>query len=627
MPFGLLLPGAAAGGRSSPSRGSAAGWPTWGSASWSPGWPSGCSGSWSSGPPGEPAAVVRGRAGVWSPRSSPARCCTRCSSSRCSTSSPRCRRASCAPAPRLADEEGVTVEDVLVADASRRTTTLNAYVSGSAATRRDRRLRHAARRRDPGEVALGRRPRARSARDHDVLPGTALGALGGVRRRRAGPAVLDGARAAAAGRRRGRRRDPRVVALVLALVAARRRRRAGLRTRSVARIEARADRAALDLTRDPARSSRSSGDWPPRPRGPDSAAVELGLVRHAPDRAGADRPARSPDGAGGARRRDRARSSSPTTSRRAAAASRPFVPPLCDAAAADQVVVHTARMPGDEAYDAGLPFPVVRDPASVMVPTPAVGRRGRRSCAPRDATACCFGAARAARAARAALRAAGATRLVAMTHGHEVVVGAAAGTRQAAAPHRRRAWTCSPTSASTAAAGSRALSPPRRRRRCVRLTPGGRPRPRSARGRRERRCGGGYGIDRRPVVVCVSRLVARKGQDTLIAGVARDSSPVPGCRAARGRRRADRAASSGWSAPAADRRRRVHRRACRATRCRRTTTPGTSSPCPARPAGWPRGRRPRHRLPRGSRVRAAGGRRPARAARPTRWRCAAEGPG
>ena len=36
----------------------------------------------------------------------------------------------------LADQEGVAVDDVLVADASRRTTTLNAYVSGFGSTRR-----------------------------------------------------------------------------------------------------------------------------------------------------------------------------------------------------------------------------------------------------------------------------------------------------------------------------------------------------------------------------------------------------------------------------------------------------------------------------------------------------------
>ena len=37
---------------------------------------------------------------------------------------------------RIADEEGVRVDDVLVTDASRRTTTLNAYVSGYGDTRR-----------------------------------------------------------------------------------------------------------------------------------------------------------------------------------------------------------------------------------------------------------------------------------------------------------------------------------------------------------------------------------------------------------------------------------------------------------------------------------------------------------
>ena len=53
------------------------------------------------------------------------------SSSRSSTPSRRCRTARCdAGVLRLADEEGVHVDDVLVADASRRTTTLNAYVSG-----------------------------------------------------------------------------------------------------------------------------------------------------------------------------------------------------------------------------------------------------------------------------------------------------------------------------------------------------------------------------------------------------------------------------------------------------------------------------------------------------------------
>ncbi len=41
----------------------------------------------------------------------------------------------------------------------------------------------------------------------------------------------------------------------------------------------------------------------------------------------------------------------------------------------DQVVVHTARQRGDAELDATLPFPVVRDPSRLMVPTPAITRR------------------------------------------------------------------------------------------------------------------------------------------------------------------------------------------------------------------------------------------------------------
>jgi phosphatidyl-myo-inositol dimannoside synthase len=41
----------------------------------------------------------------------------------------------------------------------------------------------------------------------------------------------------------------------------------------------------------------------------------------------------------------------------------------------DSVVVHTARQPGDAAFDASLTFPVIRDPSRIMLPTPAITRR------------------------------------------------------------------------------------------------------------------------------------------------------------------------------------------------------------------------------------------------------------
>ena len=79
---------------------------------------------------------------------------------------------------RLADETGVAVEDVLVADASRRTTTLNAYVSGFAGTRRivvyDTLLAEL----DGDEVRSVVVHELGHARHQDVLLGTGLGALG-----------------------------------------------------------------------------------------------------------------------------------------------------------------------------------------------------------------------------------------------------------------------------------------------------------------------------------------------------------------------------------------------------------------------------------------------------------------
>jgi STE24 endopeptidase len=78
----------------------------------------------------------------------------------------------------LADRDGVPVRDVLVADASRRTTAVNAYVSGFGPTRRivvyDTMLTEAT----PDEVVSVTAHELGHAKDNDVLTGTLLGALG-----------------------------------------------------------------------------------------------------------------------------------------------------------------------------------------------------------------------------------------------------------------------------------------------------------------------------------------------------------------------------------------------------------------------------------------------------------------
>ncbi|GAB2803660.1 M48 family metallopeptidase [Actinoallomurus bryophytorum] len=152
---------------------------------------------------------------------------------------------------RLAREDGVPVDDVLVADASKRTTTLNAYVSGFGSTRRivvyDTLLDSEPRQ----EVELVVAHELGHAKRGDVLHGTLVGALGVA----AGVCVLylvmssprllrrAGAESAA---------DPRSVALLLAGVTVLLQLSAPVENLVSRHIEARADMHALDLTRDPA---------------------------------------------------------------------------------------------------------------------------------------------------------------------------------------------------------------------------------------------------------------------------------------------------------------------------------------------------------------------------------------
>ena len=144
----------------------------------------------------------------------------------------------------LADAEGVDVEQVLVADASRRTTTLNAYVSGLGTTRRvvvyDNLVEDLPR----GEALSVVAHELAHARHRDVLTGSLLGAAGVL----CGVGILG----LAVGRRRGAAMaDPAVIPLVLALVAV-----GGFLVtpaqNTVSRqIETRADVDALRATRDP----------------------------------------------------------------------------------------------------------------------------------------------------------------------------------------------------------------------------------------------------------------------------------------------------------------------------------------------------------------------------------------
>jgi STE24 endopeptidase len=151
---------------------------------------------------------------------------------------------------QLADDEGVAVDDVLVADASRRTTALNAYVSGLGSTRRivvyDTLLAEAT----PDEVRSVVAHELGHAAENDVRDATLIGALGA-----AGavallgflltwPALLQRAGADAV-------TDPAVVALVLALAALGTFIATPASNAVSRRVETRADIRALEATNDP----------------------------------------------------------------------------------------------------------------------------------------------------------------------------------------------------------------------------------------------------------------------------------------------------------------------------------------------------------------------------------------
>ncbi|WBQ02668.1 glycosyltransferase family 4 protein [Kribbella sp. CA-293567] len=200
-----------------------------------------------------------------------------------------------------------------------------------------------------------------------------------------------------------------------------------------------------------------------------------------------------------------------------------FVRSLCDEL--PDVVVFTARMPAAAEYDAALPFPVVRDRTPMLLPTARVTRSAVRVMREYGAEQVVFGAAAPLGLMGPALREAGARRIVALTHGHETWWAGTPGTRQAL----RRIGDAADTLTSVSGWCEKQIAPalsPGAAARMRRLTPG------VDTSRFFPDCGGeqvrkGLGLEGVPVVACVSRLVARKGQDTLIQGWPRVLAVVP----------------------------------------------------------------------------------------------------
>ena len=172
----------------------------------------------------------------------------------------------------MARSDGVPVGDVLVADASKRTSALNAYVSGFGSTRRIVVYDTLLASEPPREIELIVAHELGHAKRDDVLYGTLVGALGVA----AGVCLLHlvitsprllrraGAESAA---------DPRSIALLLAGVTVLTQVAAPVQNLVSRHIEARADVHSLGLTRDPetfvkmqrALSVRNLDDLSPNP--------------------------------------------------------------------------------------------------------------------------------------------------------------------------------------------------------------------------------------------------------------------------------------------------------------------------------------------------------------------------
>ncbi|MGX9885732.1 glycosyltransferase family 4 protein [Streptomyces sp. NPDC002276] len=171
------------------------------------------------------------------------------------------------------------------------------------------------------------------------------------------------------------------------------------------------------------------------------------------------------------------------------------------------------------AFDAEQPFKVVRDSTTMLLPTPAATRTAVGLLREHGCTAVWFGAAAPLGLMAPALRKAGAERIVATTHGHEAGWAQLPASRQLLGRIGESTDTITYLGEYTRSRIAAALSPEAAAR-MVQLPPGVDEKvfhPGSGGAEvRER-----LGLTERPVVVCVSRLVPRKGQDTLILAMPR----------------------------------------------------------------------------------------------------------
>ena len=181
----------------------------------------------------------------------------------------------------------------------------------------------------------------------------------------------------------------------------------------------------------------------------------------------------------------------------------------------DDLTVYAPKWDGAAEFDARQPFEVVRHPTSLMIGGPSVTRRAAELVRSRRAEVVIFGAAAPLGLITPALRRAGIARAIAITHGHEAGWAALPVARDLLRRIGERTDVVTYLEEYFRVRLSRALTPAAAAR-LTQLHPGVdaaafSPDPAARAAIRDR-----YRLAARPVVVCVSRLVRRKGQDTLL---------------------------------------------------------------------------------------------------------------
>lgn len=204
-----------------------------------------------------------------------------------------------------------------------------------------------------------------------------------------------------------------------------------------------------------------------------------------------------------------------------------YVQSLAERLPPEDLVVYAPEWAGDTDFDARQPFPVYRHAGPLMLPGGAVRRRAAELVRDHRLRAVWYGAAAPLSLLTPALRAAGIQRTVASTHGHEVGWSMVPGARHAlrrigrtndvvtfVSQYARRR-----ISAAMGPAAALEYLPPGVRVDTFRPDPVARAAVRRL-----------YALGDAPLLLSVSRLVARKGQDSLIRAMPAILAAVPDLR-------------------------------------------------------------------------------------------------